>query len=516
MAFSAAGIRGSASGSGSGGDGRSIRNTITQAGHGFTAGMAVYRDNTTGTYLPASSSAFSTARTCGVVESVNGNDFILVYQGEIDFGTGIVSVTDSQSLTNGQVYYVTDSASLTGYLAPSAPSNVSSVDQPVLVGTGTKKGLVINSLPRVISGATLYTPVGTLAPWAGKADSVPANWLLCQGNALVRESYDDLYNAIGSQYTIQALEDSLGGASSSTNELTVRFTDSFTEAKPLGLSSNVHSLSTSYSNPYYKLYWGTSDVTIAQLTNVNTSAKTATFRYLNNYTGAPARANFFGNLSGGGIATITIGTFYDGEVSGLSSGTFFIPDLRARTVFGIGAGTGLTSTGLSRGSLGGEQTHIMTLEEMPSHRHQMRVSSAIGGVSIAYLRAMEPAPATALYSTRANSELTGGSDDFNVMPPYVAMNWIIRYRPSEGPGIEVGPKGDKGDQGIQGPVGPAGAQGPAGPAGAQGPAGSQGSAGPAGPIGPQGPQGEQGPPGQDCDCDPTQYGNGNQTTFFIG
>lgn len=516
MAFSAAGIRGSVSGSG--GDGRSIRNTITQAGHGFTAGMAVYRDNTTGTFLAASSSAFSTSRTCGVVEAVNGNDFILVYQGEIDFGTSVVSVTDSQSLTNGQVYYLTDSSSLTGYLSPSTPTNVSSVDQPILVGTGTKKGLVINSLPRVISGATLYTPVGTLAPWAGKADSIPANWLLCQGSALVRESYSDLYNAIGTQYTIQALESSLGGASSSTNELTVRFTDAFPEAKPTGLSSNVHSLSTSYANPYYKLFWGTNDVTIAQLTNVNTTAKTATFRYLNNYTGAPARANFFGNLSGGGIATITIGTFYDGEVSGLSSGTFFLPDLRARTVFGIGAGTGLTSTGLSRGSLGGEQTHIMTIDEMPSHSHPMKVVSTSAAVGSYYLntQAGNPVQGSAFYTNRATTEITGANDDFNVMPPYVAMNWIIRYRPSEGPNIEVGPKGDRGEQGLVGPVGPqgpAGSQGPAGPQGAQGPAGSQG---PAGPIGPQGPQGEQGPPGQDCNCDPTQYGNGNQTTFFIG
>ena len=517
MAFSAVNVRGS--GSGSGGDGRSIRNTITQAGHGFTAGMAVYRDKTSGAFLSASAVNFVASQSCGVVESVNGNDFVLVYQGEINFGTNVVAVTDSFSLTNGQVYYLTESPSLTGYLSPSAPVSTSSTNQPILVGTDTKKGLVINALPRVLSGATLYTPVGTLAPWAGKANSVPANWLLCQGSSLDRSNYTDLYDVIGSRYSIHALENSLGSeGASSDNLLTVKFTDVLTEDKPTGLSSDVHLLTTSATNPFYKLTWGTNDVTVAQLTNVSTANRTATFRYLNNYPGAPARANFFGNLSGGGTSLITIGTFYDGEVTGLSSGTFFLPDLRARTVFGLGAGSGLTSTGLSAGSIGGEQTHIMTTEEMPSHAHSMKVVSTSAAVGSYYLNTQAGAPiqGSAFFTSNATTELTGGNEDFNVMPPYVAMNWIIRYRRSEGPEIEVGPAGPQGPQGDTGAQGPAGAAGSQGPQGAQGPAGPAGPAGPQGPIGPQGPQGEPGPEGPPCQCNNGGAGDGDITSLFAG
>lgn len=515
MAFSASTVRGS--GSGSGGDGRSIRNTITQAGHTFTPGMVVYRDSTTGLFKVASSAAFNTSKTCGVVESINGNDFVLVYQGEIDFGTSNVTIIDSTSLTNGGVYYLTDSSSLTGYLAPSAPTNVSSTDQPVLVGTGTKRGLVINSLPRVISGATLYTPVGTLAPWAGKADSIPANWLLCQGSSLVRESYTDLYNAIGNKYSIQALEQSLGGASGAENELTVRFADNLTEAKPLGLSSDVHLLDNHsvLPNPHFKLTWvdpSTSQtrITVSKLIGVNTGNKTATFRYLTNYTGTAALANFFGGLSGGVATLVKIGTIEDGEVSGVTSSTFFLPDLRARTIFGIGSGTGLTSTNLSRGSFAGEQSHILTVDEMPSHSHTMKVVSTSNSVGSYYLgvEAGPPSQGSAFHGSLANSEATGDSENFNLMPPYVAMNWIIRFKRSEGPEIEVGPAGSQGPQGPAGPQGSQGLQGLQGPQGPEGQIGPEGAAGPQGPqgdTGPQGPQGDtgsQGPPGTNCSCNP--------------
>jgi microcystin-dependent protein len=39
-------------------------------------------------------------------------------------------------------------------------------------------------------------PVGAIMPFAGDADSVPAGWLLCDGSAIDRETYNDLYNVI--------------------------------------------------------------------------------------------------------------------------------------------------------------------------------------------------------------------------------------------------------------------------------------------------------------------------------
>lgn len=52
----------------------------------------------------------------------------------------------------------------------------------------------------------------------------------------------------------------------------------------------------------------------------------------------------------------------------ISSGTHFkIPDLQGRCAVGSGSGTGLTSRSL--GTAGGEETHQLTVGEMPGHTH---------------------------------------------------------------------------------------------------------------------------------------------------
>ena len=40
-------------------------------------------------------------------------------------------------------------------------------------------------------------PVGTIMAWAGEKDSVPANWMICDGKVLKIKQYKDLYDAIG-------------------------------------------------------------------------------------------------------------------------------------------------------------------------------------------------------------------------------------------------------------------------------------------------------------------------------
>ena len=127
MAFSAATVRGGGSG-----DGRSIRNTITQSSHGFQPGMVVRRDPVSGLYVRASSNSFAGSNTVGVIESVTNDTFVVVYQGELDFTGYTPSIDDlAPSLTNGLVYYLSASSSLTGYLSPNAPSDVSVTYHPI-------------------------------------------------------------------------------------------------------------------------------------------------------------------------------------------------------------------------------------------------------------------------------------------------------------------------------------------------------------------------------------------------
>jgi microcystin-dependent protein len=52
---------------------------------------------------------------------------------------------------------------------------------------------------------------------------------------------------------------------------------------------------------------------------------------------------------------------------GGSGTTFNVPDCRGRTSMGAGAGTGLTNRPL--GGKGGEETHVLSLAEMPAHSH---------------------------------------------------------------------------------------------------------------------------------------------------
>lgn len=44
------------------------------------------------------------------------------------------------------------------------------------------------------------TPVGTVVSWAGEVNSIPKNWLLCDGKLLDRGKYPDLFKAIGTSW----------------------------------------------------------------------------------------------------------------------------------------------------------------------------------------------------------------------------------------------------------------------------------------------------------------------------
>src|SRR5690606_36511015 len=51
------------------------------------------------------------------------------------------------------------------------------------------------------SGGTTI-PTGSLLPWAGSESSVPSGWLLCDGRAVSRTTYSDLFTAISTTYGV--------------------------------------------------------------------------------------------------------------------------------------------------------------------------------------------------------------------------------------------------------------------------------------------------------------------------
>jgi len=99
-------------------------------------------------------------------------------------------------------------------------------------------------------------------------------------------------------------------------------------------------------------------------------------------------------------------------------GYFRLPDLRGRTAIGTGQGSGLTNRALA--DTGGAETHVLTLSEMPQHRHQYykeptadEAGRGFGGYHITGAAALN-------YTT-----YQGGDTAHQNMQPWLALHYFI-------------------------------------------------------------------------------------------
>jgi microcystin-dependent protein len=152
-----------------------------------------------------------------------------------------------------------------------------------------------------------------------------------------------------------------------------------------------------------------------------------------------------------------IGTTYGSD----DGTTFNIPDLRGRTILGVGQGSGLSNRTLSQ--TGGAETHTLTIPEMPSHNHSgttstngshthtinqtphshtylgvQSQSNFGGGVDSSADDSNRPVETTS--STTISISLNengdhahtissqGSSLPHNNMQPFMALNYIIKYK----------------------------------------------------------------------------------------
>jgi microcystin-dependent protein len=129
-------------------------------------------------------------------------------------------------------------------------------------------------------------------------------------------------------------------------------------------------------------------------------------------------------------------TFNRGSVA---EGYFMIPDLRGRTLIGAShTGTDISSAGTNItqrdiGDISGSETHILTIDQMPSHNHTTNVNAPSLGL------AQRTGSNTLTTSDGSAGELdlvnaasltinnTGGSQPHNNMQPYLVINYIIKY-----------------------------------------------------------------------------------------
>lgn len=123
-----------------------------------------------------------------------------------------------------------------------------------------------------------------------------------------------------------------------------------------------------------------------------------------------------------------IGTTYGGYGQ-----SFQVPDLRGR--FPVGKDTGTFAT---LGGKGGEEKHTLTIQEMPSHQHPMNetvyLDTRVRGGTQLFLN--DNSSGGRWLSTKKHDNLdfsdiasgaTGGNQAHNNLPPYISLNYIIKY-----------------------------------------------------------------------------------------
>lgn len=117
-----------------------------------------------------------------------------------------------------------------------------------------------------------------------------------------------------------------------------------------------------------------------------------------------------------------IGTTYG---TGDGDTTFNLPNLKGK----IPVGYDISDSDFNVvGKTGGEKTHTLTINEMPSHSHTF--TGVNDGSSVVSQTGRYPAR---IYQDKKEnwpglaSNNTGGGQSHNIMQPYITMNYIIKY-----------------------------------------------------------------------------------------
>jgi microcystin-dependent protein len=136
-----------------------------------------------------------------------------------------------------------------------------------------------------------------------------------------------------------------------------------------------------------------------------------------------------------------LGTTYGGN----GTTTFGLPDLRGRSIVGVGQGPGLSQYSL--GQVGGTETQTLTMSTMPAHVHPVAVVAAnpasdeAGSLTTASgsVYARDTISGGAPYSSGPNVSMgplsaqitvtpVGGAQAFSILRPLLGLNYIVCMR----------------------------------------------------------------------------------------
>lgn len=307
-------------------------------------------------------------------------------------GIGITVVlngptTTFSGLTAGSKYYLsntaggitTSSSQTTQVYVGTAVSatNLSFTPLAIYIPTAVEKA--------AITGLSTFT--GQIVPSARR--SAPSGWLLCDGTAVSRTTYANLFAAIVPTGTFTVTIATPAVFTKVAHTLVegdiVHFTT--TGALPTGLAVNTD---------YYVISAGLT----ADAFRVSTS-----------------RGGSAVNTTGSQSGTHTF--FATNYGKGDGSSTFNLPNLKGKTVFGYDVTDDNFDVLNTPNTYVGEKTHVLTVAELAAHTHTTDTYSGGGA-------AASVAPGSGSYFGNAGTSSVGSNTAHNTMPPYSVVNWLIK------------------------------------------------------------------------------------------
>jgi microcystin-dependent protein len=117
-----------------------------------------------------------------------------------------------------------------------------------------------------------------------------------------------------------------------------------------------------------------------------------------------------------------IGTTYG---VGDTETTFNLPNLVGRVIVGYGSEDGLTSR--SMGDTGGDESHTLSIDEIPSHSHT--VSNTVQKTGNDTPGSLDDTgnEIDNVDTSTTNTSSIGGGQSHNNMQPFTVLNYIIKY-----------------------------------------------------------------------------------------
>jgi microcystin-dependent protein len=449
----------------------SVKETFVQASHGFAVGTAIRFDpsigGASGAFVKARADTAVNAEVIGVVGSVQDADtFTVVYQGAINIpalaGVSFPALFLSDTILGG--------------ITHNPPSTVGSIIKPVILRAASgNRYNVVNYLGTQIGGSSTVSideiqPVGTIMPFAGTV--IPDTWLECNGQPVGVTAYPELYDKL--LYTALPRAPMYGHRVrlTGTGLVTANFAVDDVIQFKTGTAAWTGGLYDSNCTVLGRI------VSLTSSTSA-TAAGTMVVQMLAKYditadgvNAAQRRSFSYPNAlfaAGTGVASQTAaaagyrvfnssGAFRGGtpniSVTSVSITDFLTPDLRGRFSLGKktdaiwinefdGDAANQQSIGsfYDQGVFGGEEQHLLSVSELPSHSHDLKTLINAFPIASPTGNLIGPDNHNTNFNGTVNAALTGsdglpprtatrGSNTpHNNMPPYLAMRHIIKAKP---------------------------------------------------------------------------------------